>query len=372
MRYGWLSTVAATALAVGVATVHAQAPDKEKLGPGAQGQSQAQPGVQGPSKRQPDSTAQKDLSAPRDGAGGQSTVPRAAGPGQSGESTDSDSAQSKDGAETSKQGEAGSQDPDKATKRSQGKEPSTDRGTTTTRKSDGDKQEGGRAGVGSEQPSGTAQKRDDSKDSQRAGQPERDGKGDRADSDSDSGTSIELSERQETSIRTTLERERNLNIATDVDFEISVGVTVPRSVQLATLPSSIVEIVPAYRGYRYVVVRDEIIIVHPRTYRIVALVPAEGVARAEVRSTSRARVELSAPQRARILALARGGCATTLEEPDFQITVGTQIPRRIELCPFEQTVIEEVEVVQPYRFVVVQNQVVLVDPSSYTIVEVIR
>ena len=46
---------------------------------------------------------------------------------------------------------------------------------------------------------------------------------------------------------------------------------VPRSVKFVAVPATLVEIHPAWRGYRYFVVDDEIIIVEPRTLKIVAV-----------------------------------------------------------------------------------------------------
>jgi hypothetical protein len=53
-----------------------------------------------------------------------------------------------------------------------------------------------------------------------------------------------------------------------------VGTAVPRRIKLAPVPSTIVEIQPAWRGYEYFLVGDEIVIVNPRTMEIVAVVPA--------------------------------------------------------------------------------------------------
>ena len=44
--------------------------------------------------------------------------------------------------------------------------------------------------------------------------------------------------------------------------------------QALNLPPDVVEIVPAYRGYKYVVVKDEILILEPSTLRIVAIIDA--------------------------------------------------------------------------------------------------
>jgi hypothetical protein len=59
---------------------------------------------------------------------------------------------------------------------------------------------------------------------------------------------------------------------TSVNFSIRVGVAVPRTVKFAPVPASIIEIQPAWRGYMYFVYEDEIIIVHPRTLKIVAVI----------------------------------------------------------------------------------------------------
>ncbi|WP_296742742.1 DUF1236 domain-containing protein [Mesorhizobium sp.] len=59
----------------------------------------------------------------------------------------------------------------------------------------------------------------------------------------------------------------------DVNFDISVGIEVPRQrIHLHRLPSRIVKIVPAYEGYEYFVLADgRIVIVDPDSYRIVLI-----------------------------------------------------------------------------------------------------
>ena len=49
--------------------------------------------------------------------------------------------------------------------------------------------------------------------------------------------------------------------AENVNVSISVGTRLPRTVEIRPLPAAIIEIVPQYRGYYYVIVRDEIVIV---------------------------------------------------------------------------------------------------------------
>jgi hypothetical protein len=61
---------------------------------------------------------------------------------------------------------------------------------------------------------------------------------------------------------------------TRINFNITVGAVIPRSFELYPLPAPIVAVVPAYRGFLYIVVGDDLLIVHPTTYEIVAVIPA--------------------------------------------------------------------------------------------------
>jgi hypothetical protein len=58
---------------------------------------------------------------------------------------------------------------------------------------------------------------------------------------------------------------------TNVDFDIKIGVAVPRTVRVAPLPATIIEIEPEWRGYMYFVSGDQIIVVEPGSLRIVAV-----------------------------------------------------------------------------------------------------
>lgn len=78
-----------------------------------------------------------------------------------------------------------------------------------------------------------------------------------------------LTAEQKTKIRTTvISRAPKVS---NVNFSINVGTVVPRSVNIVAVPPTLIEYYPQWRGYRYFVVGDEIIIVEPRTLRIVAV-----------------------------------------------------------------------------------------------------
>jgi uncharacterized protein DUF1236 len=96
----------------------------------------------------------------------------------------------------------------------------------------------------------------------------------RQDKSTTSTTSTTITTEQRTRIRETVLRQGNAPRVSNVNFQINVGVVVPRTVRVVPLPVTIVEIQPAWRGYVYFIVDDEIIIVEPNTLRIVAVIPA--------------------------------------------------------------------------------------------------
>lgn len=80
-----------------------------------------------------------------------------------------------------------------------------------------------------------------------------------------------LSTEQRDRIRTTV-LTANAPRVSNVNFSINVGTVVPRSVRVVAVPAPLIEIHPAWRGYMYFVHGDTLVIVEPRTLRIVAVV----------------------------------------------------------------------------------------------------
>jgi len=60
----------------------------------------------------------------------------------------------------------------------------------------------------------------------------------------------------------------------NVNFAVRVGTVVPRNVTVVRVPDVIVRIHPQWRGYKYFVYQDEIVILEPDSLRIVAVIPA--------------------------------------------------------------------------------------------------
>ena len=91
------------------------------------------------------------------------------------------------------------------------------------------------------------------------------------------GRSVQLDERQRTRIHDVFVRDRarfdRFRVGR-VDFDVRPGTRIPRHFHLFALPSDIVSVVPAYRGYRFFYYEDELVIVDPVTLEIVAIIPA--------------------------------------------------------------------------------------------------
>jgi hypothetical protein len=93
------------------------------------------------------------------------------------------------------------------------------------------------------------------------------------------GASASLSSEQRTKIRQTV-----LNVQgaprvsrNDLDINLSVGARIPRDhihFRPLPLPPTIVEIEPEWRGYDYFLVGDEVVVVDPDTFEVVAVIPA--------------------------------------------------------------------------------------------------
>jgi hypothetical protein len=88
------------------------------------------------------------------------------------------------------------------------------------------------------------------------------------------GGSVQLSEQQRSKIKTIVTEGHAPRFSGNVNFDVKVGTKIPRSVHIVALPDDIVRLVPEYRGYDYILVRDEILIVDPKTLEIVAVIPA--------------------------------------------------------------------------------------------------
>jgi Protein of unknown function (DUF1236) len=84
--------------------------------------------------------------------------------------------------------------------------------------------------------------------------------------------SVTFSTEQRTRIRETVLKERNAPRVGKVDFSIREGTVIPRTVRVVEIPDVIVEMHPEWRGFKYFLVNEELVVVDPDTLRIVAVV----------------------------------------------------------------------------------------------------
>ena len=86
-------------------------------------------------------------------------------------------------------------------------------------------------------------------------------------------TSASLTTEQRSKITASL-KQSNAPRVSKVNFNISIGTVVPHDIRRAPLPATVIEVYPVWRGYEYVMVEDEILIIDPATMRIVAVIEA--------------------------------------------------------------------------------------------------
>lgn len=187
--------------------------------------------------------------------------------------------------------------------------------------------------------------------------------------DQDQGARVQLSDQQRTTIRERITSHRGgRDRVTNVNFDIRVGARVPRNVTLVELPPDVIRVVPEYRGFRYVVVEDEIVIINPRTFMVVAVVDSGGRAASRGGSSGQRQVGLTlTPDQRRFL-------VTHIERRPAvslgigNVTIGMRVPETVELRPVPEVVIERIPDLRQYRYFVFEDEVAIVDPRSSEVV----
>lgn len=249
LKQGLLVAAATGALAFGAAGAFAQAEKKIDSQGGAQVQEKTQPQLprgqaQDRNTQKSPSQAQDDIKkSPGQAQQRDSQVPR-------GQAQDRDMQKS----------------PGPAQQREGGRDSQAPRGQTQDR--DMKKSPGQAQDQDMKRSPGQAQERDSKPGGTTSGQTE---------TGTQDSKSVQINEQQRTRISQTI-KQKNVNLRhverTQVNFQINIGAVVPRTIELHPVPAEIVTIVPAYRGFLYIVVDDELLIIHPRTYEIVAVIPA--------------------------------------------------------------------------------------------------
>ena len=85
-----------------------------------------------------------------------------------------------------------------------------------------------------------------------------------------------------------------------------------------------------------------------------------------------AQLQLTPAQKASILKAVREKSATLRPPTSFSVVVGEMVPPSIELYILPDNALAEVPEAKSVKYTVLQNQVVLVDPTNMRIVDVLR
>jgi hypothetical protein len=83
---------------------------------------------------------------------------------------------------------------------------------------------------------------------------------------------VSLTTEQKQKIRTSVISSSSAPKVSNVNFSLTVGTVVPRTVKIVEVPATLVEVHPAWRGYKYFIVNDQIVIVEPDTLKIVTVI----------------------------------------------------------------------------------------------------
>jgi hypothetical protein len=103
--------------------------------------------------------------------------------------------------------------------------------------------------------------------------PQEDAQSGQASQDAAKAPKVEIAPEQRTVIRQTIVEQGVEPV--DIDIEVNIGATIPQTVVLHPLPPRIIEILPAYADYRYLLLADgTIVIIDPGSWQIVYIIPA--------------------------------------------------------------------------------------------------
>ncbi|WP_271575061.1 DUF1236 domain-containing protein [Bradyrhizobium sp. CCBAU 11361] len=186
--------------------------------------------------------------------------------------------------------------------------------------------------------------------------------------------SIQLNDTQRTRVSESVSH-LNVQPLTNVNFSVSVGTAIPRDVRLQPLPADVIEIVPQYRGYNFVLVRDEIVIVDPSSYQIVATMPYSGRSTAAAPAPREQRkVTFSDRDRETVRKHVRAAPAerrttTTGSTVRTEIRRGERVPDSVEIEAFPEEVYRDAPTLREYRYIHRDNRTYIVEPQERRVIE---
>ena len=149
---------------------------------------------------------------------------------------------------------------------------------------------------------------------------------------------------------------------------LTVGSRIPRRHRLHRFTPALLAAIPIYAAYRYIIIDDTICVVDPDSYAIVDVIPASIEQAGPPPSSGRA-LALSAGQ----MQCVYGSVPKDRARADLRVRLGlgAEIPRRVRLFAFPTDALTCSPDLERYRYIVVDNDVVVVDPADYEVALVI-
>lgn len=177
--------------------------------------------------------------------------------------------------------------------------------------------------------------------------------------------STKLSEGDRSKVFSTLKSDRRTSNQR-IDIEVNVGTRLPPRVHPRPLPRTVVEVLPQYRGYEFVMVRDEIAIVRPGTREVVDVIHEPGSSSsfaARSAGGSRATIHLTDQQRTKLRTEARRFTSSQVSSSGSQC---------LSLQPVPASLANENPDLKQYQMLAIGEDIVLVDRNSKKVVDVIQ
>ncbi len=150
---------------------------------------------------------------------------------------------------------------------------------------------------------------------------------------------------------------------------LAVGNHVPRRHRLHRFTPALIALAPLYAAYSYIVVDDTICVVDPDTYAIVDMIDDSIETAGPLPPAPSLALALS-PEEMRLIyaSVPKDGMRTQLR---IRLALGAEIPRSVQLFAFPDALIAQVPQIASFRYIVVEDDVVIVDPAAYEIAKVI-
>jgi hypothetical protein len=150
---------------------------------------------------------------------------------------------------------------------------------------------------------------------------------------------------------------------------LAIGSRIPRRHRLYRFTPALLALAPLYAAYSYLVVDDTICIVDPDSYAIVDVIPASIEQAGATPLSSQGALALSGEQMQCVYASVPKDQAQT--DLRIRLALGAEIPRSVRLFSFPDGALACAPELANYSYIVVEGDVVIVNPVDYAIVQII-